>query len=63
MFLNNAEAVRLLKGTAGINEMVAGSDAVPVAYYDVTGRQIDGPRKGINIVKMSDGTAKKVLVK
>jgi hypothetical protein len=29
----------------------------------VTGRQIDGPRKGINIVKMSDGTAKKVLVK
>ena len=63
MFLNNAEAVRLLKGTAGINEMVVGSDAVPVAYYDVTGRQIDGPRKGINIVKMSDGTAKKVLVK
>ena len=48
----------------GIEEILAqDGNAVPVAYYDVMGRLLDGPRPGINIVKMSNGTAKKVLVK
>ena len=63
MYLNNAEAVRLYNPTHGIDEILTDGEAVPVEYYDVMGRKMDGPRQGINIVKMSNGTAKKVLVK
>ncbi|MCM1311549.1 MAG: hypothetical protein NC206_09565 [Bacteroides sp.] len=37
--------------------------AVPVAYYSVSGAKLVVPQKGINIVKMSDGTVRKILVK
>jgi hypothetical protein len=33
------------------------------ARYTLDGRQISAPQHGINIVKMSDGTVKKVMVK
>ena len=32
-------------------------------YYDLNGQETSQPRKGINIIKMSDGKTKKVLVK
>lgn len=32
-------------------------------YYTLDGKQLSAPQKGINVVKMSDGTSKKVLVK
>ena len=32
-------------------------------YYDLNGHQLLQPRKGVNIVKMSNGTTKKVVVK
>ena len=38
-------------------------NAHEVARYNMQGRRIAAPEKGINIVKMSDGTTKKVLVK
>ena len=31
------------------------------AMYDLQGRIVDNPGKGIHIVRMSDGTARKVL--
>ena len=62
MYLNNAEVARLYTPTHGIDEILTDEDAVPVEYYDVMGHKMDGPRQGINIVKMSNGTAKKVLV-
>ena len=40
-----------------------GKDAEVVARYDIYGRQLYAPTHGINILKMADGTAKKVLVK
>ena len=63
MELNNAESVKLYNPSHGIDEILTDDDAVPVEYYDVMGRKMEGPRHGINIVKMSNGTAKKVLVK
>ncbi len=39
------------------------NNAVPVAIYSISGARIATPVKGINIIKMSDGTVKKVLVK
>lgn len=38
-------------------------NAVEVARYTMDGRQVSAPVKGINLVKMSDGTTQKVLVK
>ena len=63
MELNNAESVKLYNPSHGIEEILTDEDAVPVEYYDIMGRKMEGPRQGINIVKMSNGTAKKVLVK
>ena len=39
------------------------SDAHETARYNVLGMSIDKPEKGINIVKMSDGTTHKELIK
>lgn len=39
------------------------TNAESVAYYTLSGTRIGKPSKGINIVKMTDGTTKKVLVK
>ena len=41
-----------------------GSDkSVAMQYYSLDGKKLSAPQKGINVVKMSDGTSKKVLVK
>ena len=41
-----------------------GSDKpVAMQYYSLDGKKLPAPQKGINVVKMSDGTSKKVLVK
>lgn len=50
-------------GTTGIENVNNSSEATVVARYNVNGVQIAAPVKGINIVKMSDGTTHKVLVK
>ena len=36
---------------------------VAMQYYSLDGKKLSAPQKGINVVKMSDGTSKKVLVK
>ena len=45
-----------------ITEVING-DATEVARYSVDGRRITSPEPGVNIVVMSDGTTRKVLVK
>ena len=63
MSVNNAESVRLVKSTGGVEELLMEGEVVPVEYYDIMGRQHDGLQQGINIVKMSNGSTKKILVK
>ena len=31
--------------------------------YDITGRKLSQPQRGLNILRMSDGSVKKVMVK
>lgn len=50
-------------GSTGIEDVTTGTETTVVARYNVNGVQIAAPVKGINIVKMSDGTTRKVLVK
>lgn len=42
---------------------IGNGSAVEVARFTVDGRQLTQPQRGLNIVKMSDGSIKKVLVK
>jgi len=39
------------------------ASATEAMRYSTDGTRIASPKKGINIIKMSDGTVKKVLVK
>ena len=50
-------------GGVGINSVSEAAEATVVGIYDMSGRRMDSLTKGINIVKLSDGTTKKVLVK
>ncbi len=60
----NEEIVIELKGaTSGIDDINADSDIVAVEHYDVAGRVISADSKGLHIVKMSDGSVRKVVVK
>ena len=34
---------------------------VPSKYYTLDGKQLSAPQKGLNLVKMSDGTTRKVV--
>ena len=48
---------------SGIDDVPADRPAAtPVARYNLQGSRLSGPQQGINIVRYSDGTTKKVLV-
>ena len=49
---------------SGIEDcMLENSDVVEEARYDIHGRLLSQPSRGINIIKMSDGTVRKVIVR
>lgn len=47
----------------GISGVVSDGQNVEVARYTIDGQLLSAPQKGLNIVKMSDGTTMKVMVK
>lgn len=49
--------------TTGINNAASDKNATEVARYAADGTQLASPAKGLNIIKMSDGTTRKVIVK
>lgn len=49
--------------STGVEEVEAAGDAREVARYSVDGRQLSAPQPGLNIIRMSDGTSRKVWVK
>ena len=44
-----------------IKNISANRNKVPVGYYNLYGQKLDKPRKGMNIIRYNDGTARKVL--
>ena len=46
----------------GIDKTTTSSDVEEVSRYSVNGQRLVGPTKGLNIVKYSDGSVKKVAV-
>lgn len=57
-----AKSIEVTFGANGIGDIDV-ADVVEVARYDLMGRKLTEPVKGMNIVKMSDGTIRKVIVK
>lgn len=49
--------------TTGIDSVGYGDVPVETARYDASGRKVERPVKGLNIVRMSDGTVRKKIVK
>ena len=46
-----------------IKDVKTAKEIIEVIRYDLSGRRIENSRKGLNIIRHSDGTARKVLVK
>ena len=48
----------------GINDAIINTHTVKeMKRYDAAGREINSQHKGLNIIKMSDGTIRKVIIK
>ena len=54
---------RDLEMSSGINGVVNGKQLTEVARYTIDGVKLSAPQQGLNIVKMSDGSTIKVMVK
>ena len=46
----------------GIDKVTTSTDAKEISRYSVNGQRLSAPTKGLNIVKYSDGSVKKVVV-
>ncbi len=58
----NAAQATIQDYSSGV-EALPTDDAIVVSCYALDGREVAEPQKGLNIVKMSDGTTRKVFVK
>jgi len=45
-------------GIKGINDVMTGE-----SYYSIDGKQMATPQRGLNIIRMNDGTTKKIVIK
>ena len=55
-------AVKVDGEITGIKDAVQSSKFKVQSYYDLQGRRVTNLKKGINIVRMSDGTVKKIVI-
>lgn len=62
MTVNNCERVAVETAATGIS-LVRDEQAVPAEYYTLDGRQLSAPQPGLNVVRMSDGTSRKVVIR
>jgi len=54
MYLNNCEKAKLGETVSGVSNVIGTTDTV-VRYYDLSGRQLSQPRRGLNIVRDANG--------
>lgn len=54
---------QVIVGTSGINGVSSKNNATEVSRYTIDGVKLSAPQKDLNIVKMSDGSTVKVMVK
>ena len=56
----SGDALNVFNGVEGVD---INTIATEMARYDIYGRKLSQPTNGINIVKMSDGTTRKLIIK
>jgi len=61
--LTNQEVIFGDASLAGVDAVELDNNADVKDVYDASGRQVEGTQKGLNIIRMSDGTVRKVMVK
>ena len=47
----------------GVDNIQTADNVIEIARYSIDGKRLSAPQKGLNIVVMSDGSKRKVLVK
>ena len=55
-------SMRIDDSTTGIDAIDALNDA-EAEYYDLSGKRLDEPQRGVNIVRMKSGKTKKIIIK
>ena len=55
-------SMRIDGSTTGIDAIDALNDA-EAEYYDLSGKRLDAPQRGVNIVRMKSGKTKKIIIK
>ncbi|WP_295439311.1 leucine-rich repeat domain-containing protein [uncultured Prevotella sp.] len=55
-------SMRIDGSTTGINAIDTLNDA-EAEYYDLSGKRLDEPQRGVNIVRMKSGKTKKIIIK
>ena len=63
MFVTSYKVSYELVTSTGITEINSSTNAVEVSRFTADGKRISVPQKGINIIHMSDGSTRKVVVK
>lgn len=57
------QVIKEIGTQTGIDSATTSDDVKEVARYGINGQLLNGPTNGVNIVKYSDGTTKRVMVK
>ena len=61
-YISSTKRITLPFKSSGISEPEVDNDLHIVKYYDLQGRELAQPAPGVNIVKMSDGSTRKILI-
>ena len=61
MSVNNCEQAAVIGVPDGIHPTAVQTPAQVVSRYNEAGQQITSPKRGLNIVKMSDGSIRKEI--
>lgn len=55
--------VKMSPSTTGINSIILEDEDGVQAWYDLNGRRIDQPQRGVNILRTKSGKTKKIVIK
>ncbi|MBR4388947.1 MAG: hemin-binding protein [Prevotella sp.] len=62
-YITNAVKATIQEAATGIEGVTSSSDVTERARYNVDGMRLQAPTRGLNIIRMSDGSVRKVMVK
>lgn len=61
--IENSVGMSFANAVTAVTAAKDGREATEVARYNAAGQRIDGPQKGLNIIRLSDGRTQKVVVR